>query len=243
MGATSQDRLQAVVQKHIPDERSRDEFLYFHLSVVQKLWSVDWLAGKIAKLEPELVWGSEVYNDPERGQWSADIEEFGRMANLWLDCFLMNSMASLDTLAHEIKVLYVFGTPSKAGAGPDRLTIKTVRNDLVRHHPDRKLTKYLESQLKDDGWFGIFSMYRHCTTHESVIGSNIHLDIQFGRVREVKVPLPDDPRERPFMNRHRRELKPYCEKTTKNVRKLVDRSYQLILADIEEAKHVLPIPR
>ena len=165
------------------------------------------------------------------------------MANLWLDCFLMNSMASLDTLAHEIKVLYALGAPSKAGSGTDRLNIKTVKNDLLRYHADRRLTKYLESQLKDDGWFGTFSKYRHCTTHESVIGSNIHLDIQFGSLREVKVPLPDDPRERPFKYRYGRELKPYCDKARKNVNTLVNRSYQLTLADIEEAKYVLPIPR
>ena len=68
MRVTSRDRLLAVVQKHISDQRSRDEFLHLHLSVAQKLWSVDWLASKIAELEPKLVWGSEVYNEPERGQ-------------------------------------------------------------------------------------------------------------------------------------------------------------------------------
>ena len=169
--------------------------------------------------------------------------EFGRMANLWLDCFLMNSMASLDTLAHEIRVLYTFDAPSKATVRPDRFNIKTVRNDLLRCHSGSRLTPYLASQIKDDGWFGVFSMYRHCTTHESVIGSNIHLDIQFGNLREVKVPLPDDPRKRRFTNSYRRELKPYCEKTTKNIRKLVDRSYHLILDDANDSDYVPPIPR
>lgn len=244
MGATNQERLQSIVQANSRDKKLLDEFLHFHLSVVQKLWSVDRIGEQIAEMQPPVIWEQIVQDYTSRVQKSADIKRFGLEANLHLDCFLMNAMAVLDTLAHEMRVLYSFqAVQQRPSNRPSRVYIGTIREDMLKHHTGKHITKYLAGELAKP-WFETFASYRHCTTHESLIGSNVHLDVSAitGDLHQAVVPLPDDPRKRPFSYKQGRELKSYCKKTREDLAQMVSHCYYHVVKDIKQTNSVLPIP-
>lgn len=236
--ATNQRRLQSIVQTHAQSQPFLEEFQHFHLSVKQKLWSVDYFRDRINELKPEMLYqqqGTEG-NILMLGQ-SLDKERFGLYANLILDGFLMNTMAALDTLAHEIKILYTFNPALR------KIYIRIVEQKLKDQHPNQVLTKHLSRELAKP-WFKTLAEYRHCTTHESLVGSNVRFDeaLITGDIQQAIIPLPDDPRNRPFTYRRNRELKSYCVKTRNSVNDLVRHSYYCIIQDIKAAHNTLPIP-
>jgi len=164
----------------------------------------------------------EVLRDPYINK-----EGFGLYANLIPDGFLMNAMAALDTLAHEIKVLYTFQSV------PRSVYIHTIKQRLEEQHPYCNLTKYLSDELAKP-WFDPFATYRNCTTHESLVGSNVRYDetLITGDLQQAFITLPDDPRNRPFTYSRNRELKSYCVKIRRSVTDLVRHSYYCIIQDI-----------
>lgn len=236
--ATNQQRLQSIVQAHTPSQPFLEEFKHFNLSVKQKLWSVDYFCEQIEGLEPKVLFQKQSTRESTvvLKKPYIDREGFGLYANLVLDGFLMNAMAALDTLAHEIKVLYTFQPPLQD------VYIKTIKNKLRRQHPHCNLTKYLSNELAKP-WFNTFTEYRHCTTHESLVGSNVNYGeaLITGEAGQASITLPDNPHNRPLTYDRKRELKSYCVKIKRNVNDLVRHSYYCIIQDIQSAGGALPI--
>lgn len=234
--ATNQERLQSIVLRHATGQPFLDEFCHIHLSVRQKLWSVDYFHNQIIELKPEILYEQRTKGYTLVLDQYTDKEGFGFYANLLLDGFLMNAMSAFDTLAHEIKVLYRFRRV------PPKLYIHTIKDCLVRDHSHCALTMYLSREMVKP-WFDTFATYRHCTTHESLVGSNVRFDVSLitGDLQQVYVPLPDDARSKPFTYRHDRELKSFCGKVNKRVITMVRHSYYCIIQDIKAANNVLPI--
>ena len=52
MDANAQDRLRALVETQTKDERLLSEFMHFHFSVSQKLYSLEYFAVEVAGLQP-----------------------------------------------------------------------------------------------------------------------------------------------------------------------------------------------
>ena len=237
MAATNRERLLAVVQRNVTDTVFLREFRHFHLSVAQKLWSIDYFDRQIAKLRPEVLYEQRAQGNTLVVDQYTDREGFGLYANLLLDGILMNAMSTLDTLAHEITILYRFARV------PSKIYIHTIRDRLNKDHPNCALTNYLKGELAKP-WFETFATYRHCTTHESLVGSNVRIEASLitGDLELVSLPLPDNPRSRPFVYKHGRELKSYCHKIGKAVSLVVRHSYQCVMLDVKSAHNVLPIP-
>jgi len=233
---TNQQRLQSIVQAHAPSQPFLEEFQHFHLSVRQKLWSVDNFHRQIHELKPEVLYEQRTQGNILVLDQSTDTEGFGFYANLLLDGFLMNAMSALDTLAHEIKVLYRFHRV------PRKIYIRTIKGYLIREHLHCALTTYLSTELAKP-WFDTFATYRHCTTHESLVGANVRFEASLitGDLQDAYVPLPDDPRRKPFSYRHARELKSYCDRVKNYVTALVRHSCYCIIQDINSAGSGLPI--
>jgi hypothetical protein len=237
MAATNRERLQAVVQRNVTDQGFTQEFCHFHLSVVQKLWPVDYFNGQIAKLKPEMLYKQRTHDDKLVVDQYPDTEEFGLYANLLLDGILMNAMSTLDTLAHEIRMLYRFNQV------PHNIYISTIKDCLTRDHAHCALTVYLASELAKP-WFDTFATYRHCTTHESLVGPNIRFEISAitKDLQLASLPLPDNPRCRPFTYKRGRELKSYCNRIRKDITLLVRHAYYCIINDIKRVHNAVPIP-
>lgn len=236
MVATNQERLLLIVQANATGLPLLEEFRHFHLSVKQKLWSVDYFHNQIHELKPETLYEQRTQGNILVLDQSTDTEGFGFYANLLLDGFLMNAMSAFDTLAHEIKVLYRFRRV------PNKIYIHTIKDCLARDHSRCALTTYLSTELAKP-WFDTFAAYRHCTTHESLVGANVRFEASLitGDLQQAYVPLPDDPRRKPFTYRHERELKSYCDRVNKRVTTAVRHSYYCIIQDIKGARNALPI--
>jgi hypothetical protein len=237
MAVTNQDKLQSIIQTHAAGQSLLEEWNHFHLSVKQKLWSADYFHDHITQLQPEVFYEQRTQGDKLVVGKSIDQERSGLYANLLLDGFLMNAMAALYTLAHEIMTLYSFRKI------PRKVYIDTIKKCLVDDHPHCLITMHLSKELVKP-WFTTFAMYRHCTTHESLVGSNIRFDVSLltGDLQQAFVPLPDDPRVRPLTYKRGRELKSYCDKMRRNVRQMVRHSYYCIIHDIKRANYTLPVP-
>ena len=236
MPATNQERLLSLVQAHPAGSHLLDEVLHFHMSVKQKLWSIDYFNGQVQDLKPEVLYQARTQGNTLVLDRSTDVEGFGLYANLLLDGFLMNTVSALDTFAHEVKALYQFHRP------PSKVYIRRIEGCLAREHAGRALTTYLSVELAKR-WFDTLTVYRHCTTHESLVGANVRFDASLitGDLQYAYVPLPDDPRHRPFTYKSGRELKSYCSSVRAHVVTLIRHSYYCIIQDIKTTGTTLPI--
>lgn len=237
MSRTNQDRLQSLVESNSNDQTLLWEFSHFHLSVKQKLWSINYYYDEILKLRPEIHYLPRTKTTSLIVDQSPNPEWFGLYTNLLLDGFLMTSMSSLDTLAHEIRLLYIFQNVL------DRLYI-TYISHLQRDHPNSYITDYLTREINKD-WFRKFAKYRHCTTHESLVGASV--DIRYGSItgdpQQATVPIPDDPTDRPLTFTENRELKSYCFTVRNHIIEMIRHSYYCIIQDIGQSNNTLPIPQ
>jgi len=162
-----------------------------------------------------------------------------RNLNRLLDGFFMNSMSTLDTLAHEIFTLYV------CLSVPSHIYITTAKKVLTEVHASSKTAKLLDEQLSQ-GWFAEFEPFRHCTTHESLIRyddievSFDHVNNRYNLLKPIR--LPDNPQVIPFTYDSNRVASDYCQSILAKIQSLVADVYASVLLDIRTNGDVLPIP-
>jgi len=240
METAPQDKLDLILRTHA-EKRVFEDFRHYHVSVSQKLWSVNYYCDNIAQLKPVTSYerisrspASDVTDDKLVAEGST-YRSFLLSMNMFLDGFLMNAVAVLDTLAHEIWVIY-------KGPKSGDLYMNAAKKELKKSHPKSQLVELLEDHLAED-WFDTLRMYRRCTTHESLVAPDISFKISLitGEV-EQSVPLPDDPTYRPFTYVQKRELTTYCEEAREKVKLIVERSYVCIVEDLMTADNRVPIP-
>jgi hypothetical protein len=242
MDASTQDRLRNLVETHTKDERLLGEFMHFHFSVSQKLYSLEYFAAEVAGLQPIDTWERLVHDDGQSVKLSTDMMTYGLKANMYLDCLLINAMASLDTLAHEINILYGLWDLGLASSRRQDIYIGGVKEELTRSRSGKKLTIYFTDVLQKP-WYEVFKGYRHCTTHESLVAPDVEFKATWytGQLKQLRMKLPDDPKVRPFAYTQDRELKSYCDETVKVIKELVSQAYSLMADDIEGSGNSLPI--
>ena len=236
MRTTNQQRCLLSVERGLTDSSSVKEFDDFHFAVEQKLWSLNYLARQIQSLQPRRTRAVARLNHKKMVTSRSDIDEFRLYANLFLDCFLMNAMAVLDAFAHEVNLIY--GLKRRTDK---QVYITTVRSGLSKEHPNSSLASYLSTELVKR-WFFSFATYRHCTTHESLLIGNIIGHYAVPSLKEtIYVPLPDDPRNRPFTYCSKRELKSYVNAVKEHICEVVRISYGRIIQDVSAAGGKVPI--
>lgn len=224
-----------------PDLVSR--FNLFSSSVTQKLWSTERYCEELLKLDIDsfTIQPSEsdtkVYVSILSDTQPVNVELYSLHLNRLLDGFFMNSMSTLDTLAHQISTLYAVDNL------PSKIYIRDFRDMLFPVHANSELFKLLSARLEQD-WFTQLLPYRNCTTHESLIMHEINYSYnQVTRKYGTEtIMLPDDPRLIPSTHKEKRAVTEYCPAILAEIQSLVDEAYISILADIHRAKDVLPIP-
>jgi hypothetical protein len=87
------------------------------------------------------------------------------------------------------------------------------------------LTSYLRDSLDQQSWFNHFSKLRNQMAHRNL---TIFQIISGGNT--VKIKIPDDPNTTDEMPAYSKnlDLREYCQKTTENVRKVIEDVYHLI---------------
>jgi len=273
MISQAQQRVRALFNEHVNDPILVRKFNLFDSSVTQKQWSTLYYYNElknlniktstiapsgistqsdISKQSNTLQLRSIDYRQPNidltlNYSPSPDMRGYCFELNLLLDGFLMNSMSVLDTLAHQIRVLYDF--PLK-GTKPEKkaedIYISKIRDMLLESHPKSEVGRLLQQKLKPEpkpDWFLKFESLRNCTTHESLIGAEISpVWDQIERCYKApKIILPDDPKEIPFTYIENREAISFCQTIFDNIESLLNEVYEAILTDIQNNNNILPI--
>lgn len=245
MPETAQQRIQVLFYNTVTDARLLYDFDLFDSSVNQKLWSTEYNYRQLLDLDisqfqvsPSSTdtqsYGSTIIPAP-----MLDITSYCCHINLYLDGFFMNALSALDTLAHEIYILY------ESRRMPSRIYINTAKQMLLDDHPSSALGALLDSELNKP-WFIEFEPFRHCTTHESLIRHN-DIVYRFDPVvhhyklsRRIK--LPDNPQIKPFTYDRNRVATEYLPSTFKRIHRLATEAYKKALRDIQANGNVLPVP-
>jgi len=213
-----------------------NEFREFPKTLVNDTSSLDTEKSSVFPQKPDVEFGVEAvaeYASPP------DLYRYCRYLNLFLDGFFMNSMSILDTLAHQIFILYSFPEV------PDKIYIRTAKEMLGRFHSASKTFQLLEDHLEQK-WFKEFEPFRHCTTHESLIRyddikfSFDPVNIRYSLSEPVK--LPDNPQARPFTYLLNRVVSEYCQSTLINIQSLVVNIYDREFVDVYAKQAIIPVP-
>lgn len=245
MPEIAQQKIRELFESTVHDSRLVNDFALFDSSVSQKLWSTEYYFKQLLSLDIRQFevlpsasdtqsYGTTIIQTP-----TLDISNYCSYLNLFLDGFFMTTMSTLDTLAHEIFILY------ESQPVPARIYIDTARNMLLDIHPNSEVGQLLDEQLNKP-WFSEFEPFRHCTTHESLIRHNDivyrfdHVARHYKLFRKIK--LPDNPQVRPFTYNRNRVASEYCQSIFRKVQWLVINVYKHALRDIRTNGNVLPIP-
>lgn len=156
-----------------------ENFHRYHPSMVLKLKSAKF---NIKRLEEKLT-TTDI-------QDAADIaSDFMFEVNMYIDGFFYNAGSALDILARV--VLTVFGLPITS-----RIYFETARVKIEQSRPGDQILPRLVKPV----WRQRFSDYRNTLTHELILASKYHIEIDgtgAERTYRILFPLPDDPRARP----------------------------------------------
>lgn len=237
-----QQTLTNLVNSNVSNTQLIYDFNLFDKSVTQKLWSTENYCKNLISLDVNKFWVQPSESDTQSAGFNSltqaptfDIIGYCRQFNLLLDGFFMNSMSTLDTLAHEISILY------SLGRNLDNIYITNINSAL---NQNLKISGFIRSQL-NLVWFSNFKNYRHCTTHESLIrisDIDIRFDQDTNRFKLIKkIKLPDNPKIRPFTYEKARIPVTYCESSLKRIQSFVVKAYKDILIDIQRNNNNFPI--
>jgi hypothetical protein len=246
MATTAKETISHLFNSKVATAQLVDDFNLYHSSVTQKLWSVGYYNWQISTLDINnfrtVAYPSATLTSGTGYTFPATdpVIEYLRYLNLLIDGFFMNSMSALDTLGHELFVLY-----SSHKVKPD-IYISTAHVMISQFHSASQAKKVLDSQLVPGGWFTEFERYRHCTTHESlIVYDDIHFRIDpvnFNYRLDQPVKLPDNPQVRPLTYDLNRNVVDYCLSTFQTIELLVSSLYDSVLLDIHAKGDTLPIP-
>jgi len=151
MQETAQAVIRELFNSRVDNSLLLDDFNLFDSSVSQKLWSAEYNLGKLISLDVNefrvFPSGGDTisFGAITTGYKVLDIIYYCRTLNLLLDGFFMNSMSTLDTLAHELFTLYCCSDI------PSNIYINTVRKMLGGFHPSSKTLELLNEQLRQGG--------------------------------------------------------------------------------------------
>jgi hypothetical protein len=238
---TAQEQIKHLFNRTVTNSNLVYDFNLFDASVTQKLWSTDYYLRALLNLDiSEVAASSTAYTGSGIDTGTSNIlDSFCRENNRLLDGFFMNAMSTLDTLGHQIYILYT------SQSTPPRIYLNTAKDMLVREHQQSILGQFLNTQLAMR-WFFDFEPFRHCTTHESLIRfDDIQISYDYVNSRyklSKKIKLPDNPQVRPYTYQMNRVVNDFCKSTFRNLDRLVKRSYECIRRDVRQSGNVIPIP-
>ena len=214
------------------------DFNIFHFSVQQKLWEASFYVEQIENFNAESFAYSQtagLTTGTATIIYGLDKDAISRYCNLFIDGYFMSVMSIFDSLAHEVNSLFKI-IPSK----PDtRIYISTIIKELKKAIPNSEFYKYT-SKVTKKRWWKTLENFRNAITHEVIIAKEIETsyDATVGKETLKKIPLPDNPKRRPFTYKRNYELKNFIENFHKNVPLTLEQCYKNLLKDVEKSKKI-----
>lgn len=228
----------------VPASLLLGEFNLYNSSVEQKLWSAEYYCKSLNSLDindylrPQNTSVTQSYGNTYSAYALLDTVWLCKDLNRLIDGFFMNIMSALDTLAHEIFVIYEFSRH------PDKIYISTAKTELQSAHPHSSISGIIDSLLRTT-WYLEYKPYRTCTTHESLIRYD-NISFKFDPINNQfilsnPITLPDDPKVRPYTYAMNRFVGPYCTSVLTNTQYMVSAIYGSILLDMNHVSNQIPI--
>lgn len=155
--------------------------------------------------------------------------------NMFIDGFLYNAGSAMDILARV--VLTMFGEPLTGN-----IYFQTAHDRISVSRPGDAILP----RISVPEWRETFLTYRNASTHELILASTWHIDIDNTEGRQthsIVFPLPDDPRATPLDRAYRRnpDALKYVSQHFKRVLRLTNQIYgEIVLRGTTAGS--LPIP-
>jgi hypothetical protein len=163
-----------------------ENFYRYHPAMIHKLRSAKYNLDRL----------SEKLNTTSIFEAAAVTGDFMFEVNMFIDGFFYNAGSALDILARV--VLTLFGEPVTG-----QIYFQTAHTNIARSHPGDPILP----RLDNPPWKIEFSNYRNALTHELILASRYHIEIDNTGVKptsSIVFPLPDDPRAMPIDRRYRK---------------------------------------
>ncbi|MCK4359055.1 MAG: hypothetical protein KAW92_10015 [Candidatus Cloacimonetes bacterium] len=218
----------------------KSDFDIFHFSVQQKLWESNYYINEIKNFSGDNFAYSETLGEKTQTVtviMSLDKVEIARYCNLYIDGYFMSVMSIFDSLAHEVNSLFKF-----LSSDPNtKIYFYTIFKEFEQKMPNSEFYKYTSEILIKKRWWKTLEKFRNAITHEAIIAKNIDTTFDATVEKEtLKIPIPDNPKKRPFTYKKDYELKSFIENFHKNIPFTIDRCYKKLTKDLENSKK-LPI--
>jgi len=217
----------------------KKHFDIFHFSVKQKLWQSNYYFDKLVdiydrnKFETDFVERTNIPDDLGEVTQSSTVksevnkDKLAKYCNLYLDGYFSSVSSIFDTLLHEANVVFKLVDTERD------IYFQTIIDELREVCPGSELYRFL-AERKPKRWWKTLGAFRNSLTHESIIATSIvtTTNVEAGTEKLEKIPLPDDPKARPFTYRKERELKHFVENFNKNVLPVLERWYRKMNRDL-----------
>lgn len=219
----------------------KSDFDIFHFSVQQKLWQSNHYFEKLMEIYDSRRFKEEfvsdvmdTFSDDFSGSSSTksevDKDKLVKHCNLYIDGYFSSVSSIIDSLLHEINVVFKL-------VGPEKHIYRcTMLDKFQKLYPNSEFYRFL-SKREPKRWWQTLVSFRNTLTHESVIATNIDTstDVLIGTEKLQRIPLPDDPKKRPFTYHKERELKDFIEKFNEKVLPVLEKCYKKITRDLEKS--------
>ncbi len=221
----------------------KSNFDIFHFSVQQKLWESKHYRNGIANFyENDFAYYDNQGETIQTATISAGLNlnklEITRYCNLYIDGYFMSAMSIFDSLAHEVNTLFKF-----LSSDPNtKIYFYTIINEFKQKMPNSEFYKYTSEILAKKRWWKTLGKFRNAITHEAIIAKEIEtsFDATVGKETLKKIPLPDNPKIKPFKYEKGYELQSFIENLHNNIPSTIESCYKKLIKDLENSKK-LPI--
>lgn len=226
-----------------PNSIKKADFDIFHFSVQQKIWQTDYYYQRIRgiydskKFESEFVNVLPLFESIEGSQTQStatkreiDKEKLARYCSLYLDGYLSNISSIFDSLAQEVNTIFRLISPEKD------IYFSAVLSKLGAKNPKSVFLKFISKERKKR-WWSVWKDFRNASVHENILATNIETSTNVASRQEVltKIPVPDNPKKRPFTYKKNKELKSFVEELNDNVALVLEQSYKRLIKDLSQS--------
>jgi len=221
----------------------KNDFDIFHFSAQQKLWQSNYYFQRIMDIYNSQRFVADYINvinvpttdyggvtESSTVKYEIDKVKLARYCNLYIDGYFSSVSSIFDSLAHEVNILF------KLLKIDQNIYIGTILNKLKQKHPKSEFYKFLIKQ-RSKRWWRIMNNFRNALIHESIIATDIETttNVPAGREELKKIPLPDNPKRRPFTYKKDCELKSFVENFHKNIPPVLEQCYKKITRDLKKS--------
>lgn len=221
----------------------KNDFDIFHFSAQQKLWQSDYYFQRIMDIYNSQRFEADYMNvinvpttdyggvtESSTMKYEIDKVKLARYCNLYIDGYFSSVSSIFDSLLHEVNVVFKLVDPEKD------IYWHTMLDEFQNACSNSEFYKFLIKR-KPKRWWQTLDSFRNALTHESVIATNIDTstDVLSGTEKLQRIPLPDDPKKRPFTYQKGRELKDFIEKFNEKVLPVLEQCYKKIFRDLKKS--------